>query len=106
NRTFHTGIGGQRADWGLDGFADDVHADPFVFVIELESFDSGDGAEQSHTAASDDAFFDSRASSVQSVFDTSFLLLHLGLGRCADVNDSDATSQLGQAFLQFLAVII
>src|SRR5206468_7531771 len=80
--------------------------DPFVFVVELQSIDSWQGAEQSHTTTSHDTFFDCRASSVQSVFNTSFLFLHFSLGRSADIDNRNATSQLGQAFLQFLAVVI
>jgi hypothetical protein len=43
---------------------------------------------------------------VQRVFDASFLLLHLGLGRGADIDDGHTTGELGQAFLQLLAVVI
>jgi hypothetical protein len=43
---------------------------------------------------------------VQRVFDAGLLFLHLGLGRGADVDDGHAAGQLGQAFLQFLAVVV
>ena len=40
------------------------------------------------------------------VFDAGFLFLHLGFGRGADIDDGHATGELGQAFLEFLAVVI
>ena len=43
---------------------------------------------------------------MQGVFDAGFLFLHLGLGRGADIDDGHAAGQLGQAFLQFLAVVV
>ena len=43
---------------------------------------------------------------MQSVFDAGLLLLHFGLGRCAHVDDRHPPGQLGQAFLQFFAVVI
>ena len=59
-----------------------------------------------HAAAGDDAFFDGRAGRVQRVFDARLLFLHFGLGRGADIDDGHAAGQLGEAFLQFLAVVV
>jgi hypothetical protein len=53
-----------------------------------------------------DAFFDGRATRVQRVLDAGLLLLHLGLGRGADVDLGDPAGQLGQALLEFLAVVV
>ena len=63
-------------------------------------------ADQGHATARNDAFFDGRAGRVQRVFDAGFLFLHLGFGRGADIDDGHATGELGQAFLQFFAVVI
>ena len=90
----------------FDGALDDVDADLFVAVFELQRFDGRQAAEQRHATARNDAFFDRRAGRVQRVFDASFLFLHLGFGRGADVDDGDAAGELGQAFLQFFAVVI
>jgi hypothetical protein len=43
---------------------------------------------------------------VQRVFHASFLFLHLGLGRGADIDDGHATGEFRQAFLQFFLVVI
>jgi hypothetical protein len=40
------------------------------------------------------------------VLDASFLFLHLGLGRGANTNHSDATGELRQPFLQLFAVVV
>ncbi len=65
-----------------------------------------DAAQQSNAAAGYDAFFDSRAGSVHGVFNASFLFLHFGLGCGADLDHGNAADQLGQALLQFLAVVV
>ena len=74
--------------------------------VALDGFDGRQAAEQRHAAAGDDAFFDGRAGRVQRVFDAGFLFLHFGFGRGADVDDGHAAGELGQAFLQFLAVVV
>ena len=61
---------------------------------------------QRDAAARDDAFFNRRTRGVQRVFNARLLLLHLGLGRSADVDDGNTARELGQAFLQFLAIVI
>ena len=43
---------------------------------------------------------------MQGVLDTSLLFFHLGLGSCADVDDGDTASQLGQALLQLLSIVV
>ena len=63
-------------------------------------------ANQGHAAARDDAFLDCRAGCVHGVLDASLLLLHLGLGCRADLDDGNAADQLGQPLLQLLAVVV
>jgi hypothetical protein len=63
-------------------------------------------AEQRHAATGHDAFLDGRAGGVQRVLDAGLLLLHLGLGRGADVDDGHAAGQLGEALLELLAVVV
>ena len=65
-----------------------------------------DGAQQRDAAARHDAFLDGRAGRVQRVVDAVLALLHLDLGRAADLDDRDAAGQLGQALLQLLAVVV
>ena len=54
----------------------------------------------------DDAFLDRRAGGVEGVLDAGLLLLHLGLGRGADIDDGDSAGQLGEALLELLAVVV
>src|ERR1019366_562719 len=63
-------------------------------------------AEQRDAAAGDHAFFDGRAGRVQCVLDAGLLLLHLGLGRSADLDDRDAADELREALLQLLAIVV
>ena len=43
---------------------------------------------------------------MEGVFDAGFLFLHLGFGRGADIDDGHAAGELGQAFLELLAVVV
>ncbi len=63
-------------------------------------------AQERDAAAGDDAFLDRRAGRVQGVLDAGLLLLHLDLGRGADIDDGDAAGQLGEALLELLAVVV
>src|ERR1043166_1020965 len=83
----------------------DTDANSFV-VVELELLDGRDAAEKCSAAAGNDALLHGRASSVHSVLNTSLLFLELGFGSRSDLDDCDAADQLGEALLQFLAVIV
>ena len=73
---------------------------------ELELVERRLRAEQRDAAAGDDALFDGRARRVQRVLDAGLLLLHLDLGRRADLDDRDAADELGEALLELLAVVV
>src|ERR1035437_3095158 len=105
-RAFDSGIRGERTQRRFDGALDDVHADLLVVVRAFDSFDGRDAADQRHTAAGNNAFFDRCAGRVQRVFHARFLFLHFGFGRRADVDDGHAARQLRETFLQFFAVVI
>ena len=68
--------------------------------------DLGGGADHGDAAAGEDAFFDRGAAGVQGVLDAGLLFLHGDFGGGADVDLGHAAGQLGQAFLEFLAVVI
>ena len=55
-------------------------------------------------AAGDDALLEGRPGGLQRVLDAVLLLLHLGLGRSADLDHRDAAGELRQPLLQLLAV--
>ena len=63
-------------------------------------------AQQRDAAAGDDALLDRRLGRVHRVLDAGLLLLHLGLGRRADLDHRHAADQLGQPLLQLLAVVV
>ena len=63
-------------------------------------------AQQRDAAAGDDAFLDGRLGRVHRVLDARLLLLHLGLGGRADLDDGDAADQLREPLLQLLAVVV
>src|SRR6185437_1547706 len=65
-----------------------------------------DGANQGYAAARDNAFLDCSAGCVESVFNASLLLLQLGLSGCANLDDGNATDQLGQPLLQLFLVVV
>src|SRR6185295_4690269 len=65
-----------------------------------------DGAEQRHAAAGDDAALDRRAGRVERVLDARLLLLALGLGGRADLDDGDAARELREPLLELLAVVV
>src|ERR1039457_4024189 len=106
NGAFLAGVVGECACRELDRLLDDLDADALVFVGALDLVNGLEAADQCHATARDDALFHGCAGCVQSVLDACFLLFHLALGCGADVNDGYATGELGQAFLQFLAVVV
>src|SRR5207253_590929 len=75
--------------------ADDVHAE-LLFALQRELVESGQAAQVRHSAAGDDALFHRRARRVQRVLDAGLLLFHFRLGGRTDVDDRDATDQLGE----------
>src|SRR5205807_3703496 len=77
------------ADGLLERLLDDVDAE-LLAGLDLEAVERLERAQVRHAAAGDDAFLDRRAGRVQRVLDAGLLLLHLGLGRRADVDDGNA----------------
>ena len=84
---------------------DDVDANLLV-AIQLQVGKRLACAQQRNAAARHDAFFHSGASCMQCVLDTSFLFLHLGLGRGADLNHGNTAGELSKPLLQFLAIVV
>ena len=62
--------------------------------------------QQRDAAARHDALLEGGAGGLQRVFDAMLLLLHLGLGGCADLDHGNTASQLGEALLELLAIEI
>src|SRR5205085_5491016 len=105
DRAFDTRVEADGADGLLEGAADDVDADLLVAVaLELAEHDLR--AQQRDAAARNDALFDGRAGRVQRVLDAGLLLLHLGLGRGADIDDRHAARELRETLLQLFLVVV
>src|SRR5476649_1466182 len=103
--TFTAGVFDERAQRLLDGTTDDVDADLFV-ACDFELVEDLLGADESHTAAGDDTFFHGRTGRVEGILDAGFLFLERGFGRGADIDDGNATGQLGQTFLELFLVVV
>src|SRR5262249_19217915 len=59
-----------------------------------------------NAAARQDAFLDRGARRVHGIIHAVLALLHLDLGRAADADHRNAAGELGQAFLQLLAIVV
>ena len=101
---FVTGVACDGAQGSLEGLADGVDAHDLVGVVGLNGIESLGAVEQSHAATCDDAFLNSCAGCLQGVLDAGLLLLELGLGGCADLQNRNAAGELGQALLELLLV--
>src|SRR3954469_19467703 len=103
-----TGLAGVVSDLAsrsLERLADDVDADLGI-TIELDLVERADGLQKGRPAAGDEALLDGRTGRGESVLDPVLLLLELDLGGRADLDDRDATRQLGEALLELLAVVV
>src|SRR4029453_10999990 len=80
--------------------------DLLVFVVGADSVDRGHATQETDPAAGDDAFLDGRARGMQRILDAGFALLHLGFRGGADTDDGHTARELGQAFLELLAVVV
>src|SRR6478735_1722164 len=99
------GVVGDLAGRGLEGLAHDVDADLGI-AFELDLVEGRDGLQEGGAAAGDEALFDGRTGRRECILDAVLLLLELDLGGCADLDDGDATGQLGQALLELLTVVV
>jgi len=62
------------------------------------------GTDECGAATCDDALLDRCTSRRHGVFDAVLLFLQLDLGRCTDLDDGNATGELGEALLELLAI--
>src|SRR5450432_2415889 len=105
DRAVDAGVVRDLAQRLLARAADDV--DPVLaIVVELHALERRERADERDAAPGDDALFDGRARGVQRVFHASLLLLHLGLGGRADLDDGDTAHELREALLQLLAIVV
>ena len=88
------------------GAADNLDAELLVLILGLHTFEALGSTDERGATTGDDTLFDSYAGSVQGIVEAVFLLFHLHLGGCADVDDGLDTGQLGEALLELLAVVV
>ena len=100
------GVLGNLPQRRLKRLADDVDAAGLVVVLALQAFESLGRVEQRNAAARNDAFLDRCAGRVESVVDAILALLHLDLGRAADLDHRNAAGELRQPLLQLLTVVV
>ena len=105
NAAFQASVCGDLAQRSFQSLADDLSASALIaFQLADQLINSGDSVDGSGAATSNDALFNSSLGCVQGVLDAELLILHLNFGSSADLDDSYAASQLGQAFLQLFTV--
>jgi predicted signal transduction protein with EAL and GGDEF domain len=93
----------QLADRLLERAADD-HRAGLLVALEGVDVDGSGRVQQRDAAARDDALLERRAGRLDGVLDAVLLLLHLRLGRSADLDDRDTAGELGEPLLELLAV--
>ena len=106
DRAVMAGVLGDLANRRLQRLADDVDAAGLVVVLALQALERLGRVEQRSAAARDDAFLDRGAGRVERVVDAVLALLHLDLGRAADLDHRNAAGELGQPLLQLLTVVV
>src|SRR5690606_20276606 len=101
-----TGVADDLTKGLFQSAAHDRDAGLLLGGLRLEVHQALLSANEGHTAAGDDAFFDGGTGGVQRVFDAGLLLLHFDFGSGTDLDHRDAADQLGQALLQLLTVVV
>ena len=88
---FLTRVGNNLAQRLFDGTLDDVDTGSFIGIVALQTFQSIQCTNVSHTTTGNNAFFDSGTSSAESIIYAVFLLFHFHFGSSAYVQNSYTT---------------
>ena len=72
----------------------------------LEPLENLAGAKESDPASGNDAFLGGCLGGVHRILDSGLLLLHLGLGGSADLDQSHAADELRETLLELLAIVV
>src|SRR5262245_17315892 len=103
DRALEARVVGELADRLLERTRDDRRTRPLV-AVEVVDLDRLDRVQERNAATRDDTLLERRAGRLQCVLDAVLLLLHLGLGSSADLDDGNAAGQLRKTLLELLAV--
>src|ERR1039458_5603932 len=104
DRALEPGVLGDLTQRLLERAQHDLRAGLLVLVLDQVELDGGTCLEQRDTAARHDALLERGAGGLQRVLDAVLLLLHLGLGGRADLDDGDTARQLRETLLELLAI--
>src|SRR5690606_23025098 len=105
HRAFRAGVGSDLTDRSFHGAQGQGNTDVLIFVV-ANHFHLSQGAHQSHTTASNHAFFYCGTGCVQSVIHAVFLLFHFYFGTGTDFDNGNTAGQFVHAFLQFFFVVV
>src|SRR5581483_329672 len=94
------GVVCELAERLLERSQDDLRTRPLIGIAESVEVDRLRGIEPRHPAARHDALLEGCARGLQCVLDAMLLLLHLGLGRSADLDHGDTAGQLREPLLE------
>src|SRR5690606_27674134 len=106
HRTFFTGVFNDLTQRRFTGAAGNGNTHILVFIVAFESFESLKGTDQGNTAAGNHTFFNRSAGSVESIFNAGFFLFHFGFSGRTNLDHGNTASQLGNALLEFFAIVI
>src|SRR5690606_11207053 len=104
---FDTGVLSDHLGGVFRRAKDNLRTDAFFAGDLADLVRSGSSrTDQGHAAAGDNALFDRGAGRVQRVLNTGLLFLHLDFGGSAHAAHRNAASQLRQALLELLPVVV
>ena len=106
NGAFEARVFGNASQRILEHLTNNANASLLVVRKTLERIKSLFGANQSHTAAGNNPLSQGRCGGALGVIQQVLAFLHLGFSRSTDADLGNAASQLGQPFLQLLAVVV
>ena len=99
------GVFGDRPERGVQNVLHDLGPQGLV-AGEFQLVDRLDATQQGHTAARHDSFLQGRLGRRPGILQQRLAFLHFGLGGRPAVDLRHAAGQLGQPFLEFLAIVI
>ena len=107
NRTRDSAVVSDLANRCIQSTKHNINAD---FLVALGSFasrcDSVFTTKQRNATARKNAFLNSRTSRMQCIFDTGFLLFHVGFGFSTNADNRDATRQLRTSLGKFFLIVV
>src|ERR1700723_3702851 len=106
DRTVLTGVLGDLTQGHQNRLADDINTNALIVVIRLQLREDKRSARQSDAAPRNNTFFNGCTGCVKSVFNAILAFFHFNLRTTTDADDRDTTCELGETFLEFLAVVV